>query len=113
MNATRAIQPDLLRRRTRGRESVLDALIERLRRTDTVFAYRRRFALLLSRTDADAVPPLLARVRRLIVEGAGDPAVLEKVVVRSYPSDELSSGQGDKLLDWGEDALRDPSAPSP
>ncbi|MCC7535572.1 MAG: hypothetical protein IT379_05140 [Deltaproteobacteria bacterium] len=95
------------------RTSVLDALIERLRRTDVVFAYRRRFALLLAHTDAEAVAPLLARVRRLLVEGVGDPAVLEKVVVRTYPSDELPSGRGDELLDWAEDALRDPSAPSP
>ena len=43
--------------------SVLDAVTERLRRTDMVFLYRRRFALVLPRMRPAALSPLIERVR--------------------------------------------------
>ncbi len=84
--------------------SVLDAVTERLRRTDMVFLYRRRFALVLPRMRPAALEPLIDRVRELVAVGAGD-AALERIDSLCYPTDELDENTG--VLDWAEDQLRD------
>ena len=84
-------------------ESVLDAIVERLRKTDMVFLYKRRFALVLPRMRDEAVPPMLDRLRELIAVGAGED-VLEKVEWLVYPNPEHADTQS--VLDWAEDQLR-------
>lgn len=84
-------------------QEVLDAVMERLRRTDMVFLYRQRFALVLPRMRTEALDALVGRVRALIRENAGADVVhtLETLV---YPSSELADTQA--VLDWAEDQLR-------
>ena len=84
--------------------SVLDAVTERLRRTDMIFLYRRRFALVLPRMRPAALEPLIDRVRELVAIGAGD-ATLERIDSLCYPTDEIA--EGSDVLDWAEDQLRD------
>ena len=84
--------------------SVLDAVTERLRRTDMVFLYRRRFALVLPRMRPAALAPLIDRVRELVSYGAGD-GVLERIDSLCYPNDEVT--ESSDVLDWAEDRLRD------
>lgn len=83
--------------------SVLDAVTERLRRTDMVFLYRRRFALVLPRMRQAALEPLIARVRELVGVGAGADA-LESVASLVYPDPVVADGS--LVLDWAEDQLR-------
>lgn len=90
--------------------SVLDAVTERLRKTDMVFLYRRRFALLLPRMRGAGLDPLIARVRELVAVGAGATAI-ERLVSLVYPDnfapgDEDDERRGDHVLDWAEDQLR-------
>ena len=84
-------------------QSVLDAVVERLRRTDMVFLYRRRFALLLPRMRRESLAPLVDRVRELISVGAGD-RVIDNLESLVYPSPRCSETQA--VLDWAEDQLR-------
>ncbi len=83
--------------------SVLDAVTERLRRTDMVFLYRRRFALVLPRMRRAALDPLIARVRELVGVGAGA-AAIEAVASLVYPDPVVANGA--LVLDWAEDQLR-------
>ncbi len=83
--------------------SVLDAVTERLRRTDMIFLYRRRFALVLPRMRQSALEPLIARVRELVAVGAG-PDAIASVASLVYPDPEFSDGA--QVLDWAEDRLR-------
>ena len=84
-------------------QSVLDAVVERLRRTDMVFLYRRRFALVLPRMRPDSLAPLVERVRALIDVGVGADCVeqIESLVYPQGPGFETQS-----VLDWAEDQLR-------
>lgn len=84
--------------------SVLDAVTERLRRTDMVFLYKRRFALVLPRMRPAALEPLIARVQELVAVGAGGQA-LERIDSLCYPTDEIEKSSD--VLDWAEDRLRD------
>ncbi len=83
--------------------SVLDAVTERLRRTDMVFLYRRRFALVLPRMRVASLEPLLERVLALIAVGAGSQA-LESIHSLVYPESTIEDGT--EVLDWAEDQLR-------
>lgn len=84
-------------------QSVLDAIVERLRRTDMVFLYKRRFALVLPRMRAESLAPLVERVRELIRVGAGE-AAIERVGSLVYPDAQHPDTQA--VLDWAEDQLR-------
>ena len=84
-------------------QSVLDAVAERLRRTDMAFLYKRRFALVLPRIQRDAIDPLVARVRELIDQGAGA-GIVEAAHTLVYPDDRYGDTQA--VLDWAEDQLR-------
>ena len=84
-------------------DSVLDAIAERLRRTDMVFLYKRRLALILPRMRAVALGPLIERVRSLVAFGAG-PDALDAVKSLVYPDPLHPDTQS--VLDWAEDQLR-------
>lgn len=84
-------------------QSVLDAVVERLRRTDMVFLYRRRFALVLPRMRSESLAPFVARVRELIDVGVGREAV-EQIDSLVYPNDTVGDTQA--VLDWSEDQLQ-------
>ena len=84
-------------------QSVLDAIVERLRRTDMVFLYKRRFALVLPRMRTESLAPLVERVRELIQVGAGE-GVIENIESIVYPDADHAETQS--VLDWAEDQLR-------
>jgi len=84
-------------------ESVLDAITDRLRRTDMVFLYKRRFALILPRMRAVSLGPLVERVRQLVGVGAGEEA-LDRVRSLVFPDPAYADTQS--VLDWAEDQLR-------
>ena len=84
-------------------QSVLDAVVERLRRTDMVFLYKRRFALVLPRMRRESLAPLIERVRALIAVGAGED-VVEDIDALVYPDPKRADTQA--VLDWAEDQLR-------
>ncbi len=84
--------------------SVLDAVTERLRRTDMVFLYRKRVALILPRMGPDALQPFIERLRALVAVGPGEDALVE-IAALAYPNDAIDETQG--VLDWAEDQLRD------
>jgi hypothetical protein len=83
---------------------VLDSVAERLRRTDMLFVYRRRFALILPRMQPSALTMTVDRVRRLVATGAGWDAV-EEIHALVYPDPRFPDTQD--VLDWAEDHLRD------
>ena len=83
--------------------SVLDAVTDRLRRTDMVFLYRKRFAMVLPRMGPAALEPLIERVCDLVAVGAGRGA-LERIGSLCYPNAEVTDGRA--VLDWAEDQLR-------
>lgn len=83
--------------------SVLDAITERLRSTDVIFLYKRRFALILPRMRPEALEPAVTRVRNLIAIGAG-PKAITGVASLVFPSGSLDPNG---VLDWAEDQLRD------
>ncbi len=85
--------------------TVLDAIIERLRRSDMVFLYRRRFAMILPRMRAESLDQLVGRITELVGESHTG-TVLESVQCLSYPDPVLQDTQS--VLDWAEDRLRDP-----
>lgn len=84
--------------------SVLDAVVERLRQTDMVFVYKRRFAMILPRMRPEAVGPLVERVRRLVAVGAGWDAV-DGIHTLLFPDAAIAEPQ--EVLDWAEDHLRE------
>ena len=83
--------------------SVLDAIVENLRRTDMVFLYRRRYAIVLPRIAHVVLPQLGARLRTLIDVGVGARSV-EDVQTLAFPDPELPDTNA--VLDWAEDRLR-------
>ena len=84
--------------------SVLDAISERLRRSDMVFLYRRRFAMILPRMRPGSLGPLVDRITELVSQAQEWP-VLETVQSLSYPDAVLQDTQA--VLDWAEDRLRE------
>jgi hypothetical protein len=77
--------------------------VERLRKTDMVFLYKRRFALVLPRMRAESLEPLIERVRELVAVGAGED-VVEGIDALVYPDEQHAETQA--VLDWAEDQLR-------
>lgn len=82
---------------------LLDEITERLRRTDMVFVYRRRFAILLPRMRATALDSLLGRVADLLPPQPFAELV-ESVEKLTFPDDSFEDTQA--VLDWAEDQLR-------
>ncbi len=85
-------------------DSVLDAITDWLRRTDMVFLYKRRFAMILPRMRAVALGPLIGRVEKLIEVGAGEESI-ESVTTLVFPDPQYEDTQA--VLDWAEDQLRE------
>lgn len=85
-------------------DSVLDAITDRLRRTDMVFLYKRRFAMILPRMRAVSLGPLIGRVEQLIGVGAGEESI-DAVTTLVFPDPEHQDTQA--VLDWAEDQLRE------
>ena len=84
-------------------QSLIDAVIERLRKSDMVFLFRRRAVILLPRTDAAAAEKLMSRLRLLFSTAiGGDLAVAFRC--RTYPAPDITSQ--DEILDWTEEQLR-------
>jgi hypothetical protein len=85
--------------------TVLDALIERLRKTDMVFLYKRHVAILLPHTGQPVLQTLVDRIRALIA--AVSATELEQILIEatSYPSREFESA--DALLKWVDARLAD------
>jgi hypothetical protein len=82
---------------------VLDAVVEKLRRSDMVFLYRRRFALVLPRMQRGALKTLIDRVHELITSRSGASSI-EGIAALSYPDSAYPDTQS--VLDWAEDQLR-------
>jgi hypothetical protein len=82
---------------------LLDEITERLRRTDMVFVYRRRFAILLPRMRATSLDSLLGRVADLLPPQPFAELV-ESVEKLTFPDDAFEDTQA--VLDWAEDQLR-------
>lgn len=84
-------------------QGLVDLLMERLRRTDMVFAYRRRLGIILPHTNEKAAEGLIARLRKLAAATI-PPEVSVDIVVETYPSDRFAHPS--EVLDWAEDQLR-------
>lgn len=84
-------------------QRVLDTVVGRLRRTDMVFRYRRRIALLLPQLQAESLAQLVTRVHELVRAGAGEHAV-ERIDALVYPDPQHPDTQS--VLDWVEDRIR-------
>jgi hypothetical protein len=84
-------------------DSIVDTLCERMRKTDLLFLFRQRIALLLPHTDLISCQKLHERVELLLN------TTLEKnqnvgIATLTYPSPDI--GKGTQVLDWVEDQLR-------
>ena len=85
-------------------DSIVGALEERLRRTDMVFLYKRRFAILLPHTGAPIAEKLLGRIRALIGAVVA-PGTELRMELQTYPAREIEGPRA--MLDWAEDRLRE------
>lgn len=85
-------------------QSVLDAVTEGLRRSDMIFLYRRRFALVLPRMRVEALEPMIVRLQKLVGAGVGNDA-LESIASLVFPNDRVTDTRS--VLDWAEDQLRE------
>ncbi len=83
--------------------SMAHPIVEKLRRTDMVTAYKRRFAVLLPRMDAAALPALSERLAAVANDLAGA-KVVEATTSTMFPIPDLDETQ--LILDWLEDQLR-------
>jgi GGDEF domain-containing protein len=84
-------------------QSLVDLLGERLRRSDMVFLYRRKAAVILPHTNEKAAEGLIARMRSLATATI-PPDVQIEVLVRTYPHTDFPHPAD--VLDWAEDQLR-------
>ncbi len=84
-------------------QSLVDLLGERLRRSDMVFLYRRKAAIILPHTNEKAAEGLIARIRSLATATI-PPDVQIEVLVRTYPHADFPHPAD--VLDWAEDQLR-------
>lgn len=83
--------------------SMAEPLVARLRKTDMVTVYRRRFAVLLPRMQPRALPSVGARLAG-VADALAGVRVVESVAATMYPAQDLDETQA--ILDWLEDQLR-------
>ena len=83
-------------------EGLADLLTERLRRSDMVFLYRHRVAIILPHTPFGVLEKLEERIAKLASATLGMQGL--SFTVAAYPSDMFESPEG--VLDWVEDQLR-------
>jgi hypothetical protein len=84
-------------------QTLVDLLMERLRRSDMVFLYRRKAAIILPHTNEKAAEGLVARIRSLASATIPAEVALE-MLVRTYPGSGFAHPAD--VLDWAEDQLR-------
>ncbi len=84
-------------------EAIIDALRERMRRSDMVFTFRNRIFLMLPHTDLTATVRLIERLRGL-VQLSFEESPLEEVNHLAFPSPDITKSS--QVLDWAEDQLR-------
>ncbi|MDI7268059.1 MAG: hypothetical protein QME96_08700 [Myxococcota bacterium] len=84
-------------------QALVDLLLERLRRSDMVFVYRRRVAIILPHTPEKAAEGLVARIGALAGATLGVEMPIE-FIARTYPHQSFRGPS--EVLDWAEDALR-------
>lgn len=82
---------------------VVESVVEKLRRSDMIAIYRRRFALLLPRMEGVALGSLLDRIAARVDQVAGK-KIVEGVNGQMYPDPSFPDTQS--VLDWLEDHLR-------
>jgi hypothetical protein len=82
---------------------VVESVVEKLRRSDMIAIYRRRFALLLPRMQRQALGGLLDRIAARVDQVAGK-KVVQAVEGQMYPDPGYPDTQS--VLDWLEDQLR-------
>ncbi len=85
-----------------SQESLVDLLVERLRRSDMVFLYRHRVAILLPHTQESVLAKLSERISVLAMATLGLGGIT--VTAASYPGQSFE--KPDAILDWVEDQLR-------
>jgi hypothetical protein len=83
-------------------DSLVDLLAERLRRSDMVFLYRSRVAVLLPHTPVGGLDKLEERISKLAAATLGLRDI--RFSGTSYPDESLESPE--QVLDWVEDQLR-------
>ena len=86
-----------------GFDSVVDTLCERLRKTDLMFIFKSRVALILPHTNKEACALLATRVQQLL-ETAVATGIVDRVSALTYPDVEITARS--HVLDWAEDQLR-------
>ncbi len=83
-------------------EGLVDVLQERLRRSDLVFLYKHRIAILLPHTPETSLERLCQRISKLAAEALRSKKVIFSTA--SYPGKTFAGP--DTVLDWVEDRLR-------
>lgn len=83
-------------------EGLVDLLTERLRRSDMVFLYKHRVAILLPHTPHNVLKSLEERIVKLAEATLGLKSI--EFMVISYPAEQFEGPEG--VLDWVEDQLR-------
>ncbi len=84
-------------------QGIVDAIVERVRATDAVFVYRRRFAIVMPQVGVEATPAIVNRVMKMIAIGAGERAIVSTASI-AFPAPGVT---GAAVLDWAEDQLRE------
>jgi len=87
-----------------GYDSVVDTLCERMRKTDLMFIFKSRLALILPHTLKDPCATLATRVQQLL-ETAVATGIIDGIPTLTYPDPEITSRS--QVLDWAEDQLRE------
>ena len=85
-----------------GNESLVDMLTERLRKSDMVFLYRHRVAILLPHTPFGVLAKLEERISKLSKATLGLTEI--RFSVAAYPDEKFEAPE--RILDWVEDQLR-------
>jgi hypothetical protein len=86
-----------------GYDSVIDTLCERMRKTDMMFIFKSRLALILPHTQKDPCAVLAGRIRQLL-EAAVASGIIDDIPTLTYPDPEITARS--QVLDWAEDQLR-------
>ena len=84
-------------------DAIVDTLCERMRKTDLLFLFRQRIALLLPHTDLVSCQKLHERVESLLKATLEESSKIDMASL-TYPSEQISAGT--QVLDWVEDQLR-------
>jgi hypothetical protein len=84
-------------------DSLIDALMERMRKTDMLFTFKFRVVLLLPHTPKEGAQHFVERVQHLL---SGACAKGPEISFRSITYPDASITKRSAVLDWAEDQLR-------